>query len=564
MLFKKLFLDFFYENKKIMIIHLLILILLFPIDAIIISRLFGNLFDSIKIDKKQKVSLLDYYENIKKLNSSGVIIIIIFIWVFITFLYFIKNYMESIILPKYLLYIRNLLFGNLIKRHSYDYKDMKSGEVVSRIILIGNDILDLYQDIIIHIVPTFIGIFIINIYFYFLDFQIGLLYTTGLIIIILIYYYNITYFIKSSKEKQNLVFNNSEKLNDSMNNLLNIYLNNEEIKEITKNSKYESKFSKTYIRCLWEQRKLTFSSEFVIIMISAIILIFSYLKFKNSNLSYVSFTSILIILTYAMQYLFNINEEISTGIALSGQLESSKDFILDLLNIENNNKKTNCIKNGQIIINNLYYSYNKDNASNVINNLNLIINDKEKIGLIGSSGSGKSTLMKILIGLYKIDEGEIIISGHNIKDVDLYYLRQKIIYVNQRTNLFNTSIIDNIKYGNSNVSDKQIKDLITKYNLNHIYNRLPKKLYSSAGVNGGNLSLGMQKITIILRSLFKNGNIFIFDEPLAGLDIQTKEKVIKMILNELKDKTILVITHDTEILPQMDRVIDLKSINNNL
>ena len=563
MLFKKLFLDFFNENKKIMLIHLLILIILFPIEAIIISRLFGNLFDSIKIDK-QKVSFLDYYENIKKLNTSGIIFIIIIIWLSISLLYFIKNYMESIILPKYLLYIRNLLFGNLIKRHSYDYKDMKSGEVVSRIILIGNDILDLYQDLIIYIVPTIIGIFIINIYFYFLDVQIGMIYSLGLIIMIMIYYYNLSYFIDSSKSKQTLVFNNSEKLNDSMNNLLNIYLNNEEDQEINKNIKYESKFSKTYIKSLWEQRKLIFSSEFIIILISAIILIFSYMKFKNSKLSYISFTSILIILTYAMQYLFNINEEIATAIALSGQLESSKDFIVDLLNIENNNKKKNCIKNGQIIINNLYYSYNKGVGSNVINNLNLVINDKEKIGLIGSSGSGKSTLMKILIGLYKIDDGEVIISGHNIKDIDLSYLRQKIIYVNQRTNLFNTSIIDNIKYGNTNVSDRQIKDLITKYDLNYIYSKLPKKVYSSAGVNGGNLSLGMQKITIILRSLFKNGTIYIFDEPLAGLDIETKEKVIKMLINELKNKTILIITHDVEILPQMDRVIDLKSINNNL
>jgi len=563
MLFKKLFLDFFNENKKIMLIHLLILIILFPIEAIVISRLFGNLFDSIKIDK-QKVSFLDYYENIKKLNTSGIIVVIILIWLSISLLYFIKNYMESIILPKYLLYIRNLLFGNLIKRHSYDYKDMKSGEVVSRIILIGNDILDLYQDVIIYIIPTIIGIFIINIYFYFLDVQIGFIYTLGLIIILMIYYYNLSYFIDSSKSKQTLVFNNSEKLNDSMNNLLNIYLNNEEDQEIHKNNKYESKFSKTYIKSLWEQRKLIFSSEFIIILISAIILIFSYMKFKNSKLSYISFTSILIILTYAMQYLYNINEEIATAIALSGQLESSKDFIVDLLNIQNNNKKINCIKNGQIIINNLYYSYNKGIGSNVINNLNLVINDKEKIGLIGSSGSGKSTLMKILIGLYKIDEGEVIISGHNIKDIDLSYLRQKIIYVNQRTNLFNTSIIDNIKYGNTNVSDRQIKNLITKYDLNHIYSKLTKKLYSSAGVNGGNLSLGMQKITIILRSLFKNGTIYIFDEPLAGLDIETKEKVIKMLINELNDKTILIITHDVEILPQMDRVIDLKSINNNL
>ena len=184
MLFKKLFLDFFNENKKIMLIHLLILIILFPIEAIIISRLFGNLIDSLKIDK-QKVNFLDYYENIKKLNTPGIIVIIILIWLSISLLYFIKNYMESIILPKYLLYIRNLLFGNLIKRHSYDYKDMKSGEVVSRIILIGNDILDLYQDIIIQIVPTIIGIFIINIYFYFLDVQIGIIYTIGLIIILM-------------------------------------------------------------------------------------------------------------------------------------------------------------------------------------------------------------------------------------------------------------------------------------------------------------------------------------------------------------------------------------------
>jgi len=561
MLFKKLFIDFFHENKKLMIIHFIIILLIFPVESIILSRLFGDLFEKIKIDKP-KGSFLDYYDNIKKLNAPGIIVIIIFIWLIVSFLYFTKNYLESIILPRYILYVRNLLFGNLIKRYSYDYKEMKSGEVISRIMLIANDILDLYQDVVINIMPTFIGIFIINIYFYFLDIQIGFLYSLGIIIIILIYYYNLPLFVQDSKSKQDLIFDNSEKLNDSMNNLLNVYLNNEEDKEINKNKKYESIFSKSYIKSLWGQRKLTFSSEFTIIVISSIIMLFSYFKLKKGSLSIVNFISILIILSYAMKYLMNINEEISTGIALYGQLQSSQSFIHDLLDLQIYNKKKNCIHNGEIMIQNLYYSYN-NNQNNVINNLNLRIKDKEKIAIVGSSGSGKSTLMKLLIGLYKTQYGTISIGGHDIKSIDLYYLRQKIIYVNQRTNLFNYSIIDNIKYGNPHVQDIHIKQLISKYDLHHIYNNLPRKIYSNCGVNGSNLSLGMQKITIILRSLFKKGQIYIFDEPLAGLDALTKERVIEMILTELHDKTIIVITHDSEILPKLNRIINLKDINNN-
>ena len=561
MLFKKLFVDFFHENKKLMIVHLIIILLIFPVESIILSRLFGDLFEKIKIDKP-KGSFLDYYENIKKLNAPGIIVIIIFIWLIVSFLYFTKNYLESIILPRYILYVRNLLFGNLIKRYSYDYKEMKSGEVISRIMLIANDILDLYQDVVINIMPTFIGIFIINIYFYFLDIQIGFLYSLGIIIIILIYYYNLPLFIQDSKSKQDLIFDNSEKLNDSMNNLLNVYLNNEEDKEINKNKKYESMFSKSYIKSLWGQRKLTFSSEFTIIVISSIIMLFSYFKMKKGSLSIVNFISILIILSYAMKYLMNINEEISTGIALYGQLQSSQSFIHDLLDLQIYNKKKNCIHHGEIIIQNLYYSYN-NNQNNVINNLNLRIKDKEKIAIVGSSGSGKSTLMKLLIGLYKTQYGNIYIGGHDIKSIDLFYLRQKLIYVNQRTNLFNYSIIDNIKYGNPHVQDIHIKQLISKYDLHHIYNNLPRKIYSNSGVNGSNLSLGMQKITIILRSLFKKGQIYIFDEPLAGLDALTKERVIEMILTELHDKTIIVITHDSEILPKLNRIINLKDINNN-
>ena len=83
----------------------------------------------------------------------------------------------------------------------------------------------------------------------------------------------------------------------------------------------------------------------------------------------------------------------------------------------------------------------------------------------------------------------------------------------------------------------------------------------SAGPRGTNLSLGMQKVTIVTRGILKASKILIFDEPLAGLDKVTREKVIKMIINETNNKTLIIITHDKEIIPHLEKVVDLNNIN---
>ena len=88
-------------------------------------------------------------------------------------------------------------------------------------------------------------------------------------------------------------------------------------------------------------------------------------------------------------------------------------------------------------------------------------------------------------------------------------------------------------------------------------------IYEICSVGGTNLSLGMQKVIILTRGILKskNSNLMIFDEPLSGLDANTRQKVIKMIMNECKNNTLLIITHDEEILPYMDRKLNLQNIN---
>ena len=128
--------------------------------------------------------------------------------------------------------------------------------------------------------------------------------------------------------------------------------------------------------------------------------------------------------------------------------------------------------------------------------------------------------------------------------------------------MIDTNVLDNMNYGN-NIDEKKIIQLLKKYDLEIIFSGLKEGINQKVEFNGANLSLGMQKVIILVRGIFKvnNGNIIIFDEPLAGLDSKTRQKVIKLIINECKNKTVIVITHDKEILPYMDKTINIEKIN---
>ena len=152
----------------------------------------------------------------------------------------------------------------------------------------------------------------------------------------------------------------------------------------------------------------------------------------------------------------------------------------------------------------------------------------------------------------------------NTKDIDNTVLRSMIIYINQRTQMFDMTVLENIKYGNPGVSDADVIQVIEKYQLETIYTGLRNGIRSECGLNGNHLSLGMQKTTILLRAYFKMGGsqIVVFDEPLSGLDGETRKKIMKMISDIDKSKTVIIITHDKEILSITNRSVDLKPIAN--
>ena len=557
MLIKILFFDYVKQNYIQIISFILVIAIIYPIQSVGLSRVYGNLFDI--IHKNTKLESIFDIKNVFKNNVPGLMILISLIYIFIGILYLSKHYLESLIIPNYFKYLRELFFNNFIKKYSNNFKDVKIGEILSKLFELNTAILSLFQNTCNYLLSTSFGLISISIYYFILDWKIGLIYLISVIMVIFLYYLNAHKQVNNSVKKFNILYKNNENLTDRLSNLMNIYINNEQNNEIIKFVKDENILKRQYIKNYWVEKTNITIADFIIIISVILLLFVSYYGLKNKNLSTVAFISIIITLGSSTNYLFEINSELSNIIYYTGIIKSNETLLDEILTTKKRNIIDKNLNSGKIEFKNVSFGYEKNKY--IFKNFNYTINNKEKVAIMGQSGSGKTTIMKLLIDLHEINEGKILVDNIDIKQIDTSYLRSKIVYINQRTTLFNRSILSNMLYG-TNKDKQNAIDLLNKYDLMMVYNKLPNSINTNSGVNGNNLSLGMQKVTMIIRGVLKDGLIYAFDEPLTSLDGETRKKIIKLLMGELKNKTLIIITHDKEILPYMNKTLKMHELKN--
>jgi ABC-type multidrug transport system fused ATPase/permease subunit len=548
MFFQRLVIDFFKEHKIKTFLYILLVLIIYPLESIFLARLSANLFTNINNNN----ILLTY------------LIYIVIVWLCIIIGYYFKNLIESVLTPKYLSFIRQILFTNTIYLYENDYEDLKIGKYLPRIIetsRLMRDLLFLHID---NILPELLIIGIITIYFLINFRNIGLIFTTGIILILFIIYVYGRRCLNTAINKTETYFNKLDKIFDSFSNLANIYINNQNTNEINNNAKSENEYANMHTNLYVMINNITIFISIIIIIVFALSLYIMYQSKISKSITNIEFITLFIILGYYLKSVIKLVSLFSTYITKLASIKHSQKFIENILNANNNNRENNnSISIGNIQFNNISFSYKKEDSNEknnnyVYKNFNLQINGGEKVAIIGNSGSGKTTLIKLLLKLHKIETGEIYVDNKNIDYMSNKYIRDNIIYVNQKTQLFNETVMYNIKYGNDNVTDEVINNIMSSYGIDNLFKNMEKGLNSICGPNGSNLSLGMQKVIIIMRGILKiKGKIYVFDEPLAGLDMNTRKKIIKLILDKTSGKTLIIITHDVEIIPYLDRTIDL-------
>jgi ABC-type multidrug transport system fused ATPase/permease subunit len=528
-------------NKKVYYTYLLISSISYITKVIISPMIYSNIMD---------LKDGNNYINIIKQIS--------FLWLFMSIIYIIKLKIENKFFTEFLSFIRKKLFRNYLEKNKINFNDSNVSTDITRIFEVTRYIKELFAWISQSVIP--ISILTLSINFYFL-YNIPILGIINFICNSSIYLYvysNFEKLIDSSNKRELFYMKMVTKFDENFNNLLNIYLNNQIEETILDNEKIESEYTDIYKS--QNQETINFINYLKVINYLFAFISIYILFLKRSHINPKQFINILLIFTFYISTLEVLADDIPCYIMIAGNIKNSEIFFKKIEEDDVNTKLSIPNLKGNIKIDDISFKY-ENSSDYIIKNFSLNIDVGERIGILGKTGKGKSTLMKLLLNFYKIQKGNIYFDDINIKNIDVDDIRKNINYINQKTNLFNDTVINNIKYGN-NKDDDYIINFIKKYDLLSVFNPSSPNntdcLYNIIEKNGSNLSLGMQKVIFLIRGILKSSQIFIIDEPFSSIDEKTRKNVLRMIDEITKGKTLIIITHDKEgIIDILDRIIYL-------
>ena len=215
-------------------------------------------------------------------------------------------------------------------------------------------------------------------------------------------------------------------------------------------------------------------------------------------------------ITYMMQIL-NSLMMISMIFVMIVISEASVERVAEVLNekaaLANPENPISSIENGDIEFKNVSFNYNKTSEEPDLSDINLKIKSGETIGIIGGTGSGKSSLIQLIPRLYDATEGEVIVSGHNVKEYDLVTLRDQIAMVLQKNTLFSGTIIKNLRWGDKSASEEEVMRVAKLAQANDFVQSFPNGYETVLDQGGTNVSGGQKQRLTIARALLKKPKI---------------------------------------------------------
>ena len=200
-------------------------------------------------------------------------------------------------------------------------------------------------------------------------------------------------------------------------------------------------------------------------------------------------------------------------------------------------------------------SFAYSGRDNTFTNLSLTLNAGKTTGVVGSTGAGKTTLTRLLLRFAQPNSGKILWAEQEIADWSLKQLRSSIALVEQHITLFPTSILENIRYGNPNATDKQVMDAAKVAEVTEFVNSLPEKWETMVGEGGYRLSGGQRQRLAIARAVLKDAPLLILDEATSAVDNETEASLQRSIDYVSKDRTTLIIAHRLSTIRNCDTIL---------
>lgn len=301
------------------------------------------------------------------------------------------------------------------------------------------------------------------------------------------------------------------------------------------------------------------TTRFVNGMIYALVALTGALRAVSGNISVGTLVSFL---SYANQYTKPFNEISGVVTELQNAIACA-ERVFKVIAAENESDDSTLPElsapDGSVAFDNIDFSYVPEKP--LLQDINISVKPGQRVAIVGPTGCGKTTLINLLMRFYDTTDGNIIISGQNIKEIKRDSLRECFGMVLQETWLFKGTIADNISYGKPDATEEEITEAAKAAYAHSFIKRLPDGYKTIISENGGNLSQGQKQLLTIARIMLTNPPMLILDEATSNIDIRTEVKIQQAFEKLMKGKTSFIIAHRLSTIRNTDLILVMKDGN---
>lgn len=536
---------YYNEERRNIFILIAISLLLNLVQANGISFVSAKMIESIEV-KHLPDTYFFYY----------MMIGLLLIFLILHFIY--KSYQNKI-LTKLRQWMRFQILRLLLLTNNDNMSETNFTKISSPINRISSVCFMLFNDVISSILPTLSFLFILTIYFLWKSPMLGLIFIVGNAILFSYILMNRMDMMEKNAEYEKYTVENEAYLLEILNNIDKIIYRGQ---------------VKTEIDTFWEKTKQATAKAFEFyshlekygitmhsIVFATIIATswYSIRLYYQEKIGLIFFMTFITMILMYREKMVNFVQMVPDFVEFVGRTRSVMKHFKDVKSREEIEEKKHKVidESGgltfeKITFNNVSFKYNSQEEY-LFKNVNLALNTKNNaiIGLTGLSGRGKTTFIKLVLKLYKCEEGEIQIDGTDIQDIDADYIRKEITFVSQTAKLFDKKVSENIMYGCSDLEKcrEDVEEIMKYPKIQELYKNVDI-FTATAGALGENLSGGQRQVANIIGGLVNPSKILILDEPTNALDQQLKLEILEIIRRyKNKKQAIIIITHDRDVYP---------------
>lgn len=341
-------------------------------------------------------------------------------------------------------------------------------------------------------------------------------------------------------------------------NLTNIRVVKSFVRTDYEKKKFKAANDDLYNASIYAEKLMILGEPLLMVLLYCTILAVIVVSTKviaNGSLLVGEFTAIF---TYIMQIIMSF----LMSIAMVAQLfmsEASAKRIAEVLDeepdIKDPENALETLKDASVEFKNVSFSYNE--GKNIINNASFKINSGEMVGIMGATGSSKSSLVQLIARLYDVTDGEVLVGGENVKKYKLHSLRENVGMVLQKNVLFSGTIADNLRWGNKNATDEELRNACKIADADEFVSSFPDGYQTDLGQGGVNVSGGQKQRLCIARAILKSPKILILDDSTSAVDSATDARIRQGLRESLPSTTKIIIAQRVSSISDCDKIIIL-------